>query len=54
MPKGSPLLKPGNAYMEILPPVASSGYTRETKDLLMQDVRDILCTAFDRIREKSL
>lgn len=54
MPKGSMLLKPGNAYMEILPPVETSGYTRQTKDLLMAEVRDIICAAFDRVREKRL
>lgn len=51
MPKGRLLLKPGDVYMEILPPVASAGYTRKTKDLLIEDVRGILCDAFDRIRE---
>jgi len=51
MPKGRLLLKPGDAYMEILPPVLSSGYTRKTKDLLMKEVRDILLEAFDRVRE---
>ena len=54
MPKGSPLLKPGSAYMEILPPVLSSNYTRKTKDLLMEEVRNILLTAFDRVREKPI
>ena len=52
MAKGSLLLKPGDAYMEILPPIASSGYTRETKDQLIMDVRQTLLTAFDRVREK--
>ena len=51
MPKGRLLLKPGDAYMEILPLVSSSGYTRKTKDLLMKEVRDILLEAFDRVRE---
>jgi len=54
MPKGSLLMKPFDVYMEILPPVPSSGYTRKTKDLLMKEVRDIICTAFDRVREKKL
>ena len=52
MPKGSPILNPGSAYMEILPPVASSVYTRKTKDLLMEEVRGILLAAFDRVREE--
>ena len=51
MPKGGLLMKPGSAYMEVLPPVASTGYTRKTKNLLIEEVRDILCHAFDRIRE---
>jgi len=51
MPKGRLLLKPGNAQMEILPPIVSSQYTRKTKDLLMKEVRDILLAAFDRVRE---
>ena len=51
VPKGSLLLKPGNVYMEVLPPVASTRYTRKTKDLLIEEVREILCNAFDRIRE---
>ena len=54
MPKGSFLLKPGDAYMEILPPIASSGYTRETKDQLIMDIRETLLTAFDRVREKQI
>ena len=54
MPKGSLLLKPGGAYMEILPPIASSGYTRETKDQLIMVIRETLLTAFDRVREKQL
>ena len=52
MPKGRLLLQPGDAYMEILPPLASTAYTRKTKDQLMEEVRKVLLTAFDRVREK--
>ncbi|MCG6911910.1 MAG: 1-acyl-sn-glycerol-3-phosphate acyltransferase [Deltaproteobacteria bacterium] len=53
MPKGRLIMQRAEAYMEILPPVETSGYTRKTKDLLIEEVRSIICTAFDRVRESS-
>ena len=54
MPKGSVLMRPRDVHMEILPPVETSAYTRETKDLLIKEVRTIICAAFDRVKEDSI
>lgn len=53
MPKGSLVLQRRDVYMEILPPVETSGYTRKNKEMLIQEVRAIICDALDRIREST-
>jgi len=52
MPRGSLFMRPRDVYMEILPPIETSGYTRKTKDLLMSEVRDVICDAFDRVKKE--
>jgi 1-acyl-sn-glycerol-3-phosphate acyltransferase len=43
MPKSRLLIKPGKVTLEILEPVETSGYTKETKDELMKKIRNIMC-----------
>jgi len=48
MPKKQMLIKPGNVTLEIAKPIHSSDYTRETKDDLMDNVRDIFLKSFEK------
>ena len=48
MPKGQLRINPGHVVMDILAPVDTSGYNRETKDELIEQVRNIICDTFDR------
>ncbi len=43
MPKGRLRIDPGNVRMEIKAPIATSGYTRDTKQGLMEHVRSVIC-----------
>ncbi|MBW1865060.1 MAG: 1-acyl-sn-glycerol-3-phosphate acyltransferase, partial [Deltaproteobacteria bacterium] len=47
MPKGRLLIRTRSVRMDILAPIPTSGYTRETKDDLMDTVRDTICNAFE-------
>ena len=47
MPKGRLRIDRGNVVMDILPPVETAGYNRDTKDELIEKVRNIICDAFD-------
>jgi len=47
MPKGRLRIAPGAVRMEIKTPVDTSGYTRETKQGLMQQVRSVICEALE-------
>jgi len=47
MPKSRLLIKPGKVTVEILEPVETSGFTKETKDQLMEKIRNIMCEAVD-------
>ncbi|RPH48702.1 MAG: 1-acyl-sn-glycerol-3-phosphate acyltransferase [Desulfobacteraceae bacterium] len=47
MPKSRFLIKPGKVTLEILKPVETSGYTKETKDGLMENIRNIMCEYVD-------
>ena len=38
----------GHVYMDIHKPIDTSGYTRETKDDLIEKVRTVICDAFDQ------
>jgi len=47
MPKGRLLIRTRSVRMDILAPIPTSGYTRETKDDLMDTVRKTICNAFE-------
>jgi len=48
MPKKQMLIKPGNVTLEIAKPMISSDYTRETKNDLMDKIRDIFLKSFEK------
>jgi len=48
MRKKQSLVKSGNVVLEITSPIDSSGYTRETKDDLMEKVRNIVLDSYDK------
>ena len=41
-------INPGDATMEIGKPIETTGYTRETKDDLVEYVRKIICEGFEK------
>ena len=47
MPKGRLRIRTQSVCMNILAPIPTSGYTRETKDDLMDTVRNTICNAFE-------
>jgi len=47
MPRTRLLIKPGKVTLEILKPVETSVYTKETKDELMEKIRNIMCKSTD-------
>ena len=47
LPKSRLLIKPGKVTVDILAPVETAGYTRETKDRLMEKIRNIMCERVD-------
>ncbi|MFH1976667.1 MAG: lysophospholipid acyltransferase family protein [Pseudomonadota bacterium] len=47
MPKSRLLIKPGKVTLEVLEPVETSGFTKETKDGLMEKIRNIMCESID-------
>ena len=51
MPKGQMRIFPGNVTMDICKPVDTSGYTRETKDDLLERARTIICDGFEQRTE---
>lgn len=48
MPKNQISIKPGNVLLEILKPIESSDYTRETKNDLMKKVRHVILESFEK------
>ena len=48
MPKGRIRIRTGHVYMDIQPPLETSGYTRESKDDLIEKVRAVICEKFDQ------
>ena len=50
MPKKKLLVRPGPVLLEILEPVDTSGYTRENKEVLMELIRDKICTSFEKAK----
>ena len=51
MPKGQLRIQTGHVYMDIQPPMETSGYTRESKDDLIEQIRAVICEKFDRRAE---
>ena len=49
MPKGRLLVQSRDVRMDILAPIATSDYTRKTKDDLMEKVRSTICERFEHI-----
>ena len=47
MPRSRLRIKPGKVTLEILKPVETSVYTKETKDELMEKIRNIMCKSTD-------
>lgn len=47
MPKSRLLIKPGKVTLQVLKPVETSDYTKETKDELMEKIRNIMCESID-------
>ncbi len=52
MPKELLRIAPGEVVVEIRKPIETTGYTRESKDDLMEKVRNTICEAFKRGREE--
>jgi len=48
MPKGKLRIRTRSVRMDILAPIPTSGYTRETKDELMNFVRHTICNAYEK------
>ena len=48
MPKKRLLVRPGPVLLEILDPVETSAYTRESKDVLMEKIRSKICESFEK------
>ncbi len=47
MTKGRLRINPGDVRMEIKDPIDTSGYTRDTKQGLMEHVRSVICKGFE-------
>ena len=48
MQKKQFLVKPGNVVLEITSPIESSDYTRQTKDDLMEKIRNVIMESFEK------
>ena len=48
MPKKQPLIRPRPVAIEILPAIDTTGYNRDTKEALMQKVREVMCRNFKK------
>ena len=53
MPKNRRIITPCRVTLDILPPVATGGYVRETKDDLMETIRTVLSRHFARMKGDS-
>jgi 1-acyl-sn-glycerol-3-phosphate acyltransferase len=51
MQKKQILVRPGNVVLEIKKPINTSDYTRETKDDLMEKVRNIILDSYDKSKK---
>lgn len=54
MPKKQFLVKPGNVVLEITSPIESSDYTRETRDDLMEKIRNVIMESFEKGKKDAL
>jgi 1-acyl-sn-glycerol-3-phosphate acyltransferase len=52
IPKGHFMIRPAPVSMEILDPVETAGYTRKTKDALLERIRTILIDNFETERRE--
>ncbi len=48
MPKKQPLIRPRPVTLQILPAIDTTGYSRDTKEVLMEDVREVMCRSFEK------
>jgi 1-acyl-sn-glycerol-3-phosphate acyltransferase len=48
MPTKQMMIKPGKVTLEITKPINSSDYTKKTKDVLMEKVRNIMLNSFEK------
>jgi len=48
MPKKKLSFKTGNVVVEVRPPVETSVYTRKNKDVLLENVRQVICKSFEK------
>jgi 1-acyl-sn-glycerol-3-phosphate acyltransferase len=48
MAKSSLRINPGSAAMEIGKPIATTGYTRQNKEDLIEHVRNVICEGFEK------
>jgi 1-acyl-sn-glycerol-3-phosphate acyltransferase len=48
MPKNRWRINPGHVHMDILEPIETSGYTRDTKNDLIESVRSVICQRFEQ------
>ena len=48
MAKGDLRIHPGEVYLDIKNPIATAGYTRDTKNDLIERVRTVICEGFEK------
>ena len=51
MPKNRMLIKPGPVVLEIKEPIDATGFTRKTKGVLLEKVRDTICETFEELEK---
>ncbi len=51
MPKNQILIEPGHVVVEIKKPIESSDYTRETKGLLMEKIRNVIVESLENAKK---
>ena len=54
MPKNQLVIEPGHVFVEIKKPIESSDYSRETKDLLMENVRNVILKSLEDGKKNGL
>ncbi len=52
MPKGSLHINPGAVVLEIQTPIDTAGYSLESKDALIDRVRQVICESFQKGKER--